>query len=202
MFLSNTTPVLKSILALILLALGPMLYAQPGKPSVKNVVTVDKVPSAASIGTEQLVLPPDSSLSIGADFPLVSGQQAQNAACKDGKTEWMQYGKARIAGDTIVVALYRPERAYVHVLQIKIWKNEFLTAYHILARNELSVVKILPTDQVLVLEKLDYKRGETITGYVNFRGTRWESPDRPWESKMDWVESNHTVRGPFKIVID
>ncbi len=180
------------------------LQGQPGKPSVRDFVTVDAVPSAQAIGVAELVLPTDSAFTLSSDGFNVAGEMSQNANCKDGSANWMKFGKARFRKDTLLVTIFRLDRQYVHQLQIKIWKGQFLTTYVIKARNGMSEVSVLPTDQVLVLEKINFVQGDEVTGFVNFRGTRWEGKPggRPWESKRDWIESTYVVRGPFKIAIE
>jgi hypothetical protein len=194
----------KYLIAAACLLAGFLAQAQPGKPSVHHFVTIDQVPSATSIGHQSVVLAPDSSFHLGPDGLLFEGELLENAHCREGKSGWMIHGKARFSLDTLVISLFRAERAYIHHLEIKVWRGEFMTAYQILSRQGMSQVTFLPNDQVLVLEKIGFNRGEIVTGFVNFRGSRWEEkqPAKPWEAKMDWVESSRVVRGPFKIVIE
>lgn len=194
----------KFILASICLLAGFVAQAQPGKPSVRQFVRIDAVATASQIGKQAINIAPDSAFKLGSDGLLVSGQIQENAHCRDGKTDWMRFGKARFHADTLFVSLFRTDRRYVYELETKVWRGEFTTTYRITARDGGSGFTVLATDQVLVLEKMDLERGLPVTGFINFRGTRWEQkpPARPWEAKMDWVESTYVVRGPFKITID
>jgi hypothetical protein len=112
-------------------------------------------------------------------------------------------GVSRFIQDTLIVSLFRADRYYVAELEIKLWNGEFSTTYRFGTRAGGLAYVVVPTDQVLVLEKADWQPGEQITGYINFRGTRWEQKlaSRPWKSGTDWVESTYVVRGPFKIII-
>lgn len=185
----------------ILLLMACMAHGQPGNPTVRNYVIVSEVPSAQAIPQGKSVIPPDSAYFLGWDSLKVEGNLDWNAACKDGKKEAMSHlAKARFRGDTLVVSIFRNDRLYVYELEIKVWRQEFICSYRIIPRTGMSAIFVVPTDQVLVLEKLRFDRGDTVTGFVNFRGTKGRNvrPDMPWDTRKDWVESDFVLRGPFK----
>jgi hypothetical protein len=180
-------------------------HAQPGNPTVRNYYIVSEVPAAQEIPSGQTAINPDSAIRLGTDSISVSGRVGWNADCKDGgKGAVMRLARARFRGDTLVITIFRPEKIYVHELEIRVWGHEFRCDYRMTTRNGLSTVDVLPTDQVLVLQKSRFNTGESISGYVNFRGTlgRNVRPDMPWDTRMDWVESDYVVRGAFRVRIE
>lgn len=181
-----------------------LAYGQPGKPSFHKFLVVDALASTSQITGAETAVPADSSFHVGTDSLKVAGRMVANAACKEGNGAQMLHARGRLHGDTLVVTLFRTGRGYVYELDVKVWGDEFSTLYRISARNGLSTVNVLPTDQVLVLKQPKLARGQVVEGFVNFRGTRWEakSPARPWEARMDWVESECVVRGPFRVTIE
>lgn len=191
------------ILMCFLLSFAPIM-AQPGKPSTVKYLMQPKVNSAASLPIKLINISSDSAFWLGTDSLKVENEVATGSACYMQLDQALPYGKARFKEGRLIVSLFNMDRQYVHELEIEIEDHQFSTRLLIHARNGLSLVKIVPTDQVLVLEKSNFNPGDIIAGFVNFRGTlpiKAEKDDN-WNAQKDWVESEYTIRGPFRVRIE
>ena len=192
------------LIILYLWVIAGSAWAQPGKPSIHHFVTIGEISAVGSIPEGTITLSTPSAFYLGDDSLIVKNVLNENAQCKDGSIEIMSYGKARFLKDTLIISIFRWNDSIVNELEIKLWKGEFLTQYFIHQRNGYPNVKVLATDQLLVLEKNQFDQGEYITGFVNFRGSQLaqKAIGHPWNAKKDWVESKYVVRGPFRILIE
>lgn len=178
--------------------------AQPGNPSTVNYFMENKVAAAESLPIKMLSLASDSSFWLGTDSFAVSSVVTEGSEVTMGITSNLPYTKARFKNDTLLISLFQFDRQYVNELEIKVIDHHFKTRLLIHARNGLSLVKVIPTDQVLVLGKSNFNPGDIISGFVNFRGTLplEEKKGKNWNSARDYVESKYTARGPFRVKIE
>ena len=181
-----------------------LAFAQPGKPSTVKYLLQENVKSAEGLPIKMVNISKDSAFWLGTDSLKIEGTVATGSACILQKATELPYAKARFEGETLIISLFKFDRQYVHELEIKVENNAFSTRILIHARNGLSLVKVVPTDQVLVLKKSNFNPGDIVSGYVNFRGTIPVDAQtrREWDATKDWINSEYSVRGPFRVRIE
>lgn len=191
------------VLTCFLFLVGP-LVAQPGKPSTVKYLMQQKVESAAGLPIKMINISSDSAFWLGTDSLRIDENVSTGSACIMQSDDVLPYTKARFDFDALKVSIFKMDRQYVHELEITVKDRKFSTRLLIHARNGLSLVTVVPTDQVLVLEKSNFNPGDIISGYVNFRGTLpiKAHEDASWNAQKDWVDSKYTVRGPFRVRIE
>jgi hypothetical protein len=173
------------------------LMAQPGKPATMTVAVQAEVPAAASIQPGTGSFPVKMLRMMGLD----SVQLSQTSHCKFGKSDTLSFATAKLMGDTLQIDLLDMIGDKPAMLKVEVVKDQFHTL--LVLFEDGGKIEIIPTDQVLVLPKLEFKAGETIEGFVNFRGTNSDAGKAAsnWSVQKDWVPSTHTVRGAFKVTI-
>lgn len=185
------------LVCLLLCILWGPIMAQPGKPATMTVAIQEKIASASQIQPGNASFPVKLLRIMGLD----SVELSQSSHCKYGRSDTLSFATARLQGDTLQINLLDLVDGRPTLLKIEVLKDQFQTK--LVLFKEDGRTEIIPTDQVLVLPRTTFAQGESLEGFVNFRGTGAEAgkDTQNWSVQKDWVPSTHTVRGPFKVTI-
>lgn len=178
-------------------------FAQPGNPFTKSYHVSRKLDYPVFDARDSLVLAtnPNLKAEINEEFP--PGKYRIESSCKINGKAPLRLCRADLKRDTLTIRILDKSPTINNVLTIKIAGKEFYTLFSFSRPDSESPYHIYPTDQLLLLNKGNFRTGDEVKGYINFRGTGVLKPEdfEDWDSKEDWVPSNYVVRGPFRAVI-
>ena len=101
------------------------------------------------------------------NVPIRSNIYASGACYPDTLLFCLGY----IVNDTINIGITAPSMCCMDYLTLRIYKKNFTSYFYYSYDVAPDAVLMKPIKQVLVLRNIEYKKGDTLQGYINFIGS-------------------------------